>query len=84
MSGSGYLGEAFSVCCSDGKHPGCDASIMGRREFSFTLEHDIYMRYLSFHDVSEMEATIKSKCPHKIDIGALYNVEVRFFDSSLF
>ncbi|KAG0565834.1 hypothetical protein KC19_7G017400 [Ceratodon purpureus] len=59
----------------DGKHPGCDASIMGRREFSFTLEHDIYIRYLSFHDVSEMEATIKSKCPHKIDIGALYNVE---------
>lgn len=59
----------------DGKHPGCDATIMSRREFSFTLEHDIYIRYLSFHDVAEMEATIKSKCPHKIDIGALYNVE---------
>lgn len=25
-----------------------------------------------------MEATIRAKCPHKIDIGAVYNVEVRF------
>jgi DNA primase small subunit len=51
---------------------------MSRREFSFTLEHDIYIRYLSFRNVAEMEAAIKSKCPHKIDIGALYNVEVSF------
>ncbi|CAK9195968.1 unnamed protein product [Sphagnum jensenii] len=60
---------------NDGKHPGCDPSFIARREFSFTLEHDIYLRYLSFHDASEMEATIRAKCPHKIDIGAVYNVE---------
>ncbi len=65
------------VVVTDGKHPGCDPSFIARREFSFTLEHDIYLRYLSFHDASEMEATIRSKCPHKIDIGAVYNVEVR-------
>lgn len=52
---------------------------MSRREFSFTLEHDIYVRYLSFHDVAEMEAVIKKQCPHKIDIGAVYNVEVSIF-----
>jgi DNA primase small subunit len=52
---------------------------MSRREFSFTLEHDIYLRYLSFHDVAEMEAVIKKQCPHKIDIGAVYNVEVSIF-----
>ncbi|KAL6553675.1 hypothetical protein OROGR_007517 [Orobanche gracilis] len=28
---------------NDGKHPGCDQSYFGRREFSFTLENDIYM-----------------------------------------
>lgn len=66
------------VVVTDGKHPGCDPSFIARREFSFTLEHDIYLRYLSFHDAFEMEATIRAKCPHKIDIGAVYNVEVRF------
>lgn len=62
---------------ADGKHPGCDSSYIGRREISFTLENDIYVRYLSFHDAAEMEATIREKCPHKIDIGAVYNVDVR-------
>ncbi|KAL3700125.1 hypothetical protein R1sor_018147 [Riccia sorocarpa] len=60
---------------NDGKHPGCDTSYFSRREFSFTLEHDIYLRYLSFHDAAAMEAAIREKCPHKIDIGAVYNVE---------
>lgn len=59
----------------DAKHPGCDSSFSGRREFSFTLEHDIYIRYLSFHDANEMETSIREKCPHKIDIGAVYNVD---------
>ncbi|KAG6547491.1 hypothetical protein Mapa_010939 [Marchantia paleacea] len=59
----------------DGKHTGCDASFFSRREFSFTLEHEIYLRYLSFHDASTMEAAIREKCPYKIDIGAVYNVD---------
>eukprot|EP00250_Pteridium_aquilinum_P000446 c10489_g1_i1 orf=463-1899(-) len=60
---------------NDAKHPGCDSSYLGRREFSFTLEHDIYIRYLSFHDATEMESSIREKCPHKIDIGAIYNID---------
>ncbi|KAI5075976.1 hypothetical protein GOP47_0008041 [Adiantum capillus-veneris] len=60
---------------NDAKHPGCDSSFLGRREFSFTLEHDIYVRYLSFHDANEMESSIREKCPYKIDIGAVYNVD---------
>ncbi|CAM6096530.1 unnamed protein product [Calypogeia fissa] len=59
----------------DGKHPGCDGSFFGRREFSFTLEKEIYLRYLSFRDASEMESAFRDKCPHKIDIGAVYNVD---------
>lgn len=61
----------------DGKHPGCDHSYFGRREFSFTLDNDIYLRFQSFNSVSELENAIKEKCPFKIDIGPVYSVDVR-------
>ncbi|XP_010533590.1 PREDICTED: DNA primase small subunit isoform X2 [Tarenaya hassleriana] len=60
---------------NDGKHPGCDEFYFGRREFSFTLENDVYVRYMSFKNASAMEESIKGKCPFKIDIGAVYNVD---------
>ncbi|GMN31607.1 hypothetical protein TIFTF001_003326 [Ficus carica] len=59
----------------DGKHPGCDQSYFGRREFSFTLENDIYLRFQSFYSVSELENSIREKCPVKIDIGPVYSVD---------
>lgn len=62
---------------ADGKHPACDHSYIGRREFSFTLEHDIYVRFQSFNNANEMEKAIKEKCPFKIDIGPVYNVDVQ-------
>ncbi|KAL8137153.1 hypothetical protein V2J09_003154 [Rumex salicifolius] len=60
---------------NDGKHPACDSSYFGRREFSFTLENDIYFRYQSFTSASELENAIKEKCPYKIDIGPVYSVD---------
>eukprot|EP00164_Ancoracysta_twista_P007422 GFYU01010534.1.p1 GENE.GFYU01010534.1~~GFYU01010534.1.p1 ORF type:complete len:489 (+),score=154.31 GFYU01010534.1:59-1525(+) len=45
---------------------------MSRREFSFTVD-EVYMRYLSFNSVTDMMKEIQSKCPHKIDIGAVFN-----------
>lgn len=60
----------------DGKHPGCDEYYFGRREFSFTLENDVYLRYKSFKNASVMEDAIKSNFPYKIDIGAVYSVDV--------
>ncbi|CAA0810568.1 Unknown protein [Striga hermonthica] len=60
---------------NDGKHPGCDQSYFGRREFSFTLENDIYLRFQSFNDINELEKSIKEKCPVKIDIGPVYSVD---------
>ncbi|KFK32988.1 hypothetical protein AALP_AA6G314800 [Arabis alpina] len=59
----------------DGKHPGCDESYFNRREFSFTLQNDVYTRYRSFKNASAMENDIKEKCPYKIDIGAVYSVD---------
>lgn len=44
-----------------------------KREFSFTLANEVYVRFLSFSDQEDMENVIKKKCPHKIDIGAVYN-----------
>jgi len=46
----------------------------GRREFSFTIENDVYIRYLSFRDCKEMRAEIEKRQPHKIDIGAVYTI----------
>ena len=46
------------------------------REFSFTLQDDIYLRFRSYADQAEMEKDIKTKCPHKIDIGAVYTCSV--------
>lgn len=60
---------------NDGKHPACDQSYIGRREFSFTLADDIYLRFQSFNSVHEMENSIKEKCPFKIDIGPVYSVD---------
>ncbi|XP_042039169.1 DNA primase small subunit-like isoform X1 [Salvia splendens] len=60
---------------NDRKHPGCDASYFGRREFSFTLENDIYMRFQSFNKAEELEKAIKYQCPFKIDIGPVYSVD---------
>jgi len=44
-----------------------------RREFSFTIENDVYIRYLSFRNLEEMRKAILLKQPHKIDIGPVYS-----------
>lgn len=60
---------------NDGKHPGCDQSYFGRREFSFTLNDDFYLRFQSYNNALELENSIKEKCPLKIDIGPVYTVD---------
>ncbi|KAF3786620.1 DNA primase small subunit [Nymphaea thermarum] len=60
---------------NDGKHPACDTSFIGRREFSFTLENNIFLRFQSFSSRSELEKSVKEKCPFKIDIGPVYSVD---------
>jgi DNA primase small subunit len=45
---------------------------LSKREWSFTIEDDIYIRYQSFNDIKEIQAAIRKKMPHKIDIGAVF------------
>ena len=47
-----------------------------KREFSFTLEDDIYVRYQSFRDEQELKERIVECNPFKIDIGAVFTSSV--------
>ena len=49
-----------------------DRDFFPKREWSFTIEDDIYIRYQSFRDKSEFMAAIQKRQPHKIDIGAVF------------
>lgn len=51
---------------------GVKRDFFGRREWSFTIEDDIYIRYQSFRDQAEMVTAIQRRQPHKIDIGAVF------------
>ncbi|CAG5012611.1 unnamed protein product [Parnassius apollo] len=46
---------------------------LSNRELSFTLADDVYIRYLSISNQKEFQALLQKKCPHKLDIGAVYN-----------
>ncbi|CDS35904.1 DNA primase small subunit [Echinococcus multilocularis] len=46
---------------------------LARREFSFSLAGDVYLRYQSFSDPASLRKELVRTCPYKIDIGAVYS-----------
>ncbi|KAI9179454.1 p48 polypeptide of DNA primase [Blastocladiella emersonii ATCC 22665] len=47
---------------------------LGRREFSFTLANDAYLRFKSYDSADELMADLLALQPVKIDVGAVYAV----------
>jgi DNA primase small subunit len=52
-----------------------------RREFSFTLENDIYVRFQSYKNDEEFKKEVLRGLPIKIDIGAIYNTQPKYHNS---
>lgn len=50
-------------------------TFFNRREFCFTLDGDVFVRYQSFKNGQELKAAIQKRVPSKIDIGPVYNVD---------
>ena len=50
--------------------------MFSHREFSFTLEDDVYVRYQSFDSQQALEDGVRKNRPYKIDIGAIFSVKV--------
>lgn len=43
-----------------------------RREFTFTLEGDVFVRYLCFKNAEELKAAVIARQPERIEIGPVY------------
>ena len=56
---------------------GGESEMFRRREWSFTLRDDIYIRFQSFATENDFRRALMDKLPFKIDIGACYNASVR-------
>lgn len=50
-----------------------DPNYISNREFSFTLQNDIYIRYLSFDTPQSFKSKLLKDIPIKIDIGPVFN-----------
>lgn len=55
--------------------PGGEGLSFQNREFCFTLDGDVFVRYQSFKDGPELLAALRDRVPSKIDIGPVYNVD---------
>ena len=62
---------------SYGSQPDAGGDYFLRREFSFTMADDVYIRYLTFRDAEELRREVTRRQPHKIDIGPVYSLPAK-------
>lgn len=56
------------------KTQGASIGYLSRREFCFTLIGDIFTRFRSYGNSSELKSELIRCFPEKIDVGAVYNI----------
>ena len=64
-----------SLTVSTGRPEYRPGTFFNRREFCFTLDGDVFVRYQSFKNAQELKSAIQKRVPSKIDIGPVYNVD---------
>lgn len=52
---------------------------MTNREFAFTLQNDVYLRYKSFSTADELKKDVVHHNPSRFEIGPVYSARVRLF-----
>lgn len=59
-----------------------DPDLFEKREISYTLENDIYVRFLCFKSDEDFKKDIIKALPIKIDIGAIFNTLPKYHNTS--
>ena len=57
---------------ADSRAPGNKADYFYRREFTFTLEGEVFVRYLCFRDAEGFADAVLKRLPERIEIGPVY------------
>ena len=58
-------------------HEHAPTKLFTHREFAFTLQGDVYLRYNSFANAEELKKQVCSYNPTRFEIGPVYSARVR-------
>ena len=59
------------------EHQTVPAKLFTHREFAFTLQGDVYIRYNSFHTADDFKKEVVRLNPARFEIGPQYSARVR-------
>lgn len=57
-------------------HSHTTTPLFTNREFAFTLERDVYLRYNSFQTAEEFKKQVCKLVPSRFEVGPVYNAKV--------
>ena len=58
-------------------HEHVPTKLFTHREFAFTLQGDVYLRYHSFNTADELKKQVLALNPTRFEIGPVYSARVR-------